>query len=236
MIRKNILIVGSEGLIGKYLISNLQKKYNCIGIDIKKKKNIKNYFCCNLNDRKKFKKLLLKIHKRNKIFAAINLIYPLKSSTFLQENISKFTKFINNHIIAYYNFNKCLYDLLKKEKKRKIIINFSSVYGTKIPNFNIYKGTNIKMPIEYSISKSALIIMTKYFREWSKYKNKRIEFFSISPAGIESDQSVKFKKNYLKFYKKKMIPLKLIYISINKLLSNYKKKSKDLVITGGAKI
>ena len=33
-----------------------------------------------------------------------------------------------------------------------------------------------------------------------------------------------------------MIPLKLIYISVNKLLSNYKKKSKDLVITGGAKI
>ena len=32
-----------------------------------------------------------------------------------------------------------------------------------------------------------------------------------------------------------MIPLKLIYISVNKLLSKYKNKSKDLVITGGAK-
>ena len=59
------------------------------------------------------------------------------------------------------------------------------------------------MPIEYSISKSALIIMTKYFREWSKYKNKKIEFFSISPAGIESDQSVKFKKTILNFIKKR---------------------------------
>ena len=106
------------------MISNLRKKYNCIGIDIKKKNNVKNYFYCDLSDGRKFKKLLSKIYKRNKIFAAINLIYPLKSNTFLQENISKFTKFINNHIIAYYNFNKCLYDLFKKENKKEIYYKF----------------------------------------------------------------------------------------------------------------
>ena len=121
MVRKNILIVGSEGLVGKYLISNLQKKYNCISIDIKKRNNIKNYFCCDLNDGRKFKKLLSKIYKRNKIFAAINLIYPLKSSTFLQENISKFTKFVNNHIIAtIISINVFMTYLKNKE----IIINF----------------------------------------------------------------------------------------------------------------
>ena len=66
MVRKNILIVGSEGLVGKYLISNLQKKYNCISIDIKKRNNIKNYFCCDLNDGKNLKNYYQKYIKEIK--------------------------------------------------------------------------------------------------------------------------------------------------------------------------
>jgi len=38
MIKKNILITGSEGLIGKSLVSHFKKlKFNVIKIDIKKK-------------------------------------------------------------------------------------------------------------------------------------------------------------------------------------------------------
>ena len=83
------------------------------------------------------------------------------------------------------------------------MINFSSIYGEKIPNFNIYKGTKIKMPIEYSIVKSSLIIMSKYFDKWSKFKNKKIEFYSVNPAGVESDQTKKLSQIIKNFIKQK---------------------------------
>lgn len=236
MKKKTILIVGSEGLLGKFLISKFQDKYICIGVDIKKISK-KNYYCCDLVQPENFRKILKKIYKNNNISIAINLVYPFKSSNFLQENFFKFAKYTNAHLMAYYNFNKSLYDLFKNTKKKKTIINFSSIYGVKVPNFKIYNKTKIKMPIEYAISKSALIMMTKYFNEWSKYNNKKINFFSISAAGIENNESKKFKANYNKFYKKKMLSLNSVYLILNKLFTKKKRRSPiNIIITGGAKI
>lgn len=235
MKKRNILIIGSEGLIGKFLVKKLKKNFNCFEVDIKKISK-QNYFFCDLKKTGKFKQLLRNFKKKN-IYAAINLAYPFKSKNFIQDNHLIFERYINSHIISYYNFNKYLFDFLKNSKEKKIIINFSSIYGLKIPNFNIYKGTNIKMPIEYAISKSAIIMMTRYFNKWSKYKKKNISFCSICPAGIESNQSAKFKKNYKKFYKKKMLNLDSIFLCVNKILNSSKIKLKEnIIITGGAKI
>ncbi|RPG62867.1 MAG: SDR family oxidoreductase [Flavobacteriaceae bacterium TMED238] len=236
MKKKTILIVGSEGLIGQSLHKSLVERYNCIRIDIKDKKE-KNYYKCDLKKPINFRKILKKINKQDKIFAAINTMYPLKHSNFLQESNKKFLNFINSHLISYYNFNKEIYELFSNSKNKKILINLSSIYGEKIPNFNIYRNTNIKMPIEYSIVKSGLIAMTKYFEKWSKFKNKKIDFFSISPAGIESNQSKKFKTNYKKFYKAKMMRAEFLNKYVKKILNNFDKKyNKNITITGGAKI
>lgn len=234
--KKNILIVGSEGLVGKALTYKLQEKYNCICIDIKKRRS-KNYFFCDLLKKNQFKKILKLINKKNKIFAAINLLYPVKQKNFLQNDNQKFLKFINGHLLAYYNFNKQIYDLFSRTKQKLIVINFSSIYGAKIPNFKIYKGTNIKMPIEYSIAKSSLNIMSKYFDKWSSYKSKKIDYICISPAGIESNQSNKFKKNYFKNYGAEMInPTTLSKIVIKIFLNSEKFKGKNIFFTNKANI
>ena len=233
---KTIIIVGSEGLIGQALKKQLDQKYKVICIDIKKKKDV-NYYSCDLKKNNSFKKILKKIAKKNEIFAAINTIYPVKHSNFLQNNNKKFLNFINYHLISYYNFNNETFKLFSKSKKKKILINFSSIYGEKIPNFNIYKGTKIKMPIEYSIVKSSLIIMSKYFDKWSKFKNKKTRFYCVNPAGVESSQPKKFKSNYRKIYKAKMISTSSIFTCIKKILEgSYKTTKRNIFITGGAKI
>ncbi len=233
---KTILIVGSEGLIGQALNRKLEKRYNLICIDIKKKKKA-NYYFCDLKKNKNFKQILKKIAKKNEIFAAINTMYPIKHSNFLQNDNKRFLNFVNNHLISYYNFNNEIFKLFSNSKKKKNLINFSSIYGEKIPNFNIYRGTKIKMPIEYSIVKSGLIIMSKYFDKWSKFKNKKINFYCVNPAGVESDQTKRFKLNYKKIYKAKMISTSSIYICIKKILEgSYKTSQKNIFITGGAKI
>ena len=83
---KKIVITGANGFIGKNLILKLKKKFNCISVDVKKKRK-KNYFFCDIKKRKDFKKLLSNLNKKDKIFAAINTIYPFKSSNFLQDNL-----------------------------------------------------------------------------------------------------------------------------------------------------
>lgn len=237
MKKKSILIVGSKGLIGKALTEGLKKNYNIIKVD----KNISSSnlsYKCDLNNQKSFEKLLLKLKKNKiKLFAAINTVYPQKSSNFLQTDTKKLIKYISKHLVAYYNFNKKLYDFFSREKGKKIIINFSSIYGSKIPNFKIYEKTKIKMPIEYSISKSGLNIMNKYFAEWSKFKKKKIFFFSISPAGISADQPRKFHLNYKKYYKSKMLTTSSLVKIVNKILnSSNRNNGKNFFLAGKARI
>ena len=66
MKKEKILITGSSGYIGSCLSSYLKYANNIFYLDIKKpniwnKKQIKNYFQCNLLDKKKLKKILLNI-------------------------------------------------------------------------------------------------------------------------------------------------------------------------------
>ena len=52
---KNIIVTGSEGLLGKNIVKSLIKnKANVLMIDIKNKttnKNEKNYYCCDLTNK-----------------------------------------------------------------------------------------------------------------------------------------------------------------------------------------
>lgn len=66
MKKKTILVVGSEGFIGKNLILKLKKNFNCISVDVKKKRE-KNYFFCDIRKGKDFKKLLSYLNKKNNI-------------------------------------------------------------------------------------------------------------------------------------------------------------------------
>ena len=67
---KNIIITGSEGLLGKNIVKSLIKnKANVLMIDIKNKttnKNEKNYYCCDLTNKNSVIALSKKIFKKNK--------------------------------------------------------------------------------------------------------------------------------------------------------------------------
>ena len=235
MNKRYIIIAGSDGLIGKSITKILKKNYKIIKID-KNIKSSKDAYKCNLSKPSEVKKVIKKLSKRKDIFAAINTIYPYKSAShFLNKDIKEFRKYINSHIISYYNFNLFLYNYFSKLDYDTKIINISSIYGTKVPNFKIYKNTNIKSPIEYSLSKASLTMMTKYFASWSKFNNKKVFFNTISPAGIKNKQEKQFITNYEKIYKSKMLKtysLKHILLEILKKKMN----GRNYFITGGAKI
>ncbi|MBF0103233.1 MAG: SDR family oxidoreductase [Magnetococcales bacterium] len=74
------------------------------------------------------------------------------------------------------------------------IINISSVYGVIPPRFELYTDTGMTKEVEYSVSKSAIIHLTKYLANYCKGKNIRVN--CITPGGIYDGQDEKFVRRY----------------------------------------
>lgn len=81
------------------------------------------------------------------------------------------------------------------------IINISSIYGVVSPNQDIYEykrkeGNDWYKPVSYSLTKSAILNLTRYLATyWAK---KKIRVNTLIPAGIFNNQSEDFLNEYLK--------------------------------------
>lgn len=95
-------------------------------------------------------------------------------------------------------------DLLSHDHKG-VIVNISSDLGLIAPDQRIYRKSNLTehqqsvKPITYSVIKSGLIGMSKYF---ATYFNGRIRSNTLCPGGVENGQDEEFLKKV-----KKLIPL-----------------------------
>lgn len=74
------------------------------------------------------------------------------------------------------------------------IVNISSVYGLMAPRFEIYEGSSMTKEVEYIVSKSAIIHLTKYLAKYLKGKNIRVN--CLSPGGILDGQPQEFVEKY----------------------------------------
>lgn len=81
------------------------------------------------------------------------------------------------------------------------IILVSSIYGIVGPDNRIYEGSSVEgepmgTAAAYSFTKAGIIGFTKYLATYWAQKNIRVN--SITPGGIEAEQSSIFKNNYNK--------------------------------------
>jgi NAD(P)-dependent dehydrogenase (short-subunit alcohol dehydrogenase family) len=79
------------------------------------------------------------------------------------------------------------------------IIQTASIYGLLAPDPRIYEGSSymgisINTPAVYSVSKAAVIGLTKYLAAYWADKNIRVN--CIIPGGVESGQNHTFKEKY----------------------------------------
>lgn len=235
--KKKILILGSEGLIGSDLSTFLSDKYDVFKIDLNIK-NSNNTFKVNLNHPKKVENIFNLFSKKKIYFhSIINSIYPKRKASyknFLDFDVQNYQKDLTFHLVPFYSILLNSYNYYKKINKKGQVISLGSIYGLKIPNFKIYKNTNIRSPIMYSSSKAALSIMTKYFSRWSRYHKMNICFSCINPAGVKDTQSIVFQKNYKRIYKAEMLCKR----TVSKKILNVMKKpkiydGKDVLVTNG---
>ena len=77
------------------------------------------------------------------------------------------------------------------------IVNMGSIYGTMAPRFEVYDGTSMTMPVEYSAIKSGVIHLTRYFAQYFRKDGIRVN--SLSPGGVKDAQPETFLAAYASY-------------------------------------
>jgi NAD(P)-dependent dehydrogenase (short-subunit alcohol dehydrogenase family) len=201
-LKKNVVFIGGSGLIGSELIKDkdINSNFNCINFDLVYKKN-SFFYKTDASKHEQLKKSIIKVLKRfGEIYAVVNCVYPKVLQRKELPNIStkKFLEELNNHFGIYLNVIQSFAKFFNKKKISKII-NFSSIYGSMLPRFEIYKSTSINtMPLQYLIVKNAINNLMKYSAKF--FLKKKIKINNISPGGVLGlTENKKFIKNYGKF-------------------------------------
>jgi NAD(P)-dependent dehydrogenase (short-subunit alcohol dehydrogenase family) len=185
-----VIITGSEGLIGKQLVKDLSRKYEIIKLDLKFGHDLIN---------EKFISNFFKKEKRIHGLIICHGLNPQKDTKFdndpLTLNTDSINYYLDTNLIS--PFNLCRH-FIKNNKKGKII-TISSLYGMVSPKHYLYD--NSFKHIGYCLSKSSIIMMTKYL---ATLYAKNFNINSVILGGvITKNIDKKFVKSYSKSSPKK---------------------------------
>lgn len=97
------------------------------------------------------------------------------------------------HLGGFFLVSQCLCRYFVKAGGGNIV-NIASIYGVIPPRFDIYDGTEMTMPVEYALIKSAVIQLTRYMAKY--FKGHNIRFNAISPGGVFNAQPESFVERY----------------------------------------
>ncbi len=182
--RKRRVITGSEGLIGKGLVSHFSALYEVISLDL----SLGNDLSDEAFVEKWFRENsglygMIVCHARNPI--------PVKSSKKIEPtdiSLADVRRYFEVNTISA--FSVCQHFI--KNNKKGVIVNLSSVYGALSPRHEIYK--DFVKPIGYSMSKASIVIMSKYL---ATYYAPDIRVNTVVLGGVaDSKQDLNFVKEY----------------------------------------
>lgn len=77
------------------------------------------------------------------------------------------------------------------------IINIPSTYSVVAPNQNLYKGTNLGCPAEYSASKGGIDALSRYLASY--WASKKVRVNMITPHGVWNHHEDQFEANFANF-------------------------------------
>lgn len=83
------------------------------------------------------------------------------------------------------------------EKGEGSIVNLPSTYSVVAPNQNLYKGTSLGCPAEYSASKGGIEALSNYLSSYWGAKGVRVNM--ITPHGVWNNHEKQFEDNFARF-------------------------------------
>lgn len=137
------------------------------------------------------------LHKRHgRVDAVVNNAYPRNSNYGRKlEDVSyaDFCENLNMHLGGYFLVTQQFCKIFREQGGGNVI-NMSSIYGFMTPRFEVYDGTAMTMPVEYSAIKAGVVQLTRYFAQY--FKGSGIRVNCISPGGILDNQPESFLTAY----------------------------------------
>ena len=210
----DIIILGGSGLLGKSIIKKfLLKKKKILNLDINNTINKSKYyffesFDMTSEDLDLNLKKVFEFYSIPKIYIDCSYINRdlLKDIDFIKITKTKLNRVLNDWLSSSIVISSYILSKMKKNRIKSSVILTSSIYGVVAQDPNVYKNTNIKENIGYTLVKSGINNFVK--NAATKYGPYNIRVNSISPGGIKNKydknfSNETFKKNYLK-----KVPLK----------------------------
>lgn len=228
MKNRNIIVFGASGLLGsEILIGLLNDGAKVVACDLFPEK-------ISIPEKYKDKVILERIDIRDEdsierifenhqlIDGIVNCVYPRNKNygtKFTEVSLADFNENVSLNIGSAFFITQLAAKHFIRTKRPLSLINISSIYGVITPDFQIYAETEMTMPVEYAVIKSAMLHLNKYAAKYIANSNFRVN--SVSPGGILDSQPESFIKNYKKHtFGKGMLSAKDVYGSIKYLLSD----------------
>ncbi len=133
---------------------------------------------------------------RGRLDAVVNSAYP-RGSNYGRDledvTFEDFCETVNGHLGGYFlvaqRFARAF-----REHGAGNIVNLSSIYGVFPPDFAMYEGTDMTMPVEYAATKAGINGLTRYFAQY--YLPYGVRCNAVAPGGIRADQPASFQTAY----------------------------------------
>ncbi|PCJ84841.1 MAG: short-chain dehydrogenase [Flavobacteriales bacterium] len=196
---KIAVVTGGSGLLGSTFVDQISQVGGiAINVDISCEKDLENnQYQCDITSENSVKETIDAIvEKHGKIDGWINNAYPKTDDWGKKlEDIpfNSWRKNVDMHLNGYFNCSRQICEQMKKQQSGSVV-NMASIYGILGPNFNIYQGTEMTMPVAYSAIKGAIVNFTRYLASY--YGPHKVRANCISPGGIFDQQPKSFVTKY----------------------------------------
>jgi len=214
----NLVITGSEGLLGKYLVEYFQSKYKILKLDL--------ILGHDLTD----DEFVTEWFKKNKNLYGMIVCHaynptPYKSKGRIEPidvPLSEIRQFLEINTVSA--FNVCRHFI--KNNKKGVIINLSSIYAEVSPHHDIYD--NYVKSIGYSISKGTIDIMSKYLATYYAPD------FRINTVVLSGILDPKLKKDFISKYSKQSPMMRMMNLDEIIPVFEFLLNEKSSYVTGTA--
>jgi NAD(P)-dependent dehydrogenase (short-subunit alcohol dehydrogenase family) len=196
---KIIIVTGGNGLIGKYIVANLEENgATVINVDINIETDwVKGNYNCDVTDWLSVEKLVKDVEQKyQKIDGLVNNAYPRTSDWGIKFEDVPYESWQKNVDIQMNSVFLICQKVLKvmKNQNSGSIVNIASIYGVVGNDFTIYEGYGGTSPAAYSAIKGGIINFTRYLASYFGKHNIRVN--CVSPGGIRDNQHESFIERY----------------------------------------
>lgn len=217
---KNAIVTGATGILGRRFCAGLAEfGANVAVVDLNQMQAQE--YACELMDLYKIKALGIgcdvsnpddvknMIEKAVKAFGEVHILHNNAASKsknldaffapFEDYSLDEWRNIMSVNIDGMFLVAQVVGKQMVKQGKGGSIIQTASIYGVVAPDQRIYEGScylgrKINTPAVYSVSKAAVLGLTKYLASY--WSGQGIRVNALTPGGVESGQNEEFIRRY----------------------------------------